>query len=426
MAKQAKNMVKYIINRILILIPLLIVIIFITFVLSRSMQVNPVLNKLGMQMDSSVYELEMERMGFNKPWYIQFWDYFLNFATGNWGESYLVYQNIPVTEIIRILFPKTIELMIIPMIFVPIIAVKLGVTSAQHRNKPKDILIRLTAFVGAGFPSFWIAGLFRYIFGVAIKDMTFDEFDIEIERSNSILTVNPAPDARPTQLELALVFGFFLVLIIGVILIFHGIKIKKEKELEFSENSGKKKFGIMFIISGIVITVIGVIPISFYVNNYGTRFRTIDSIIFNKPFFLYDTIIHFLLPAISMTFIGLSGITRQTRSSMLDVLNQDYIRTARAKGVAEKDVINKHALRNALIPISSIIIAGTAGSLLGSLFVETIFQYKGFGWTIVNAIFQGDFILINGCVIFASIIIITGNLVADVAYTIIDPRIIYT
>ena len=134
---------------------------------------------------------------------------------------------------------------------------------------------------------------------------------------------------------------------------------------------------------------------------------------------------HLFLPVFCMVFVSLSGVVRQTRSSMLDVLDQDYVRTARAKGVPEKKVINKHALRNAILPTSHMIIGGTAGALLGSLFVEMIFSYTGFGYYMLMAIWGGDYMVINGLLVFSAIIIISGTLVADVAYTIIDPRIIY-
>jgi len=110
---------------------------------------------------------------------------------------------------------------------------------------------------------------------------------------------------------------------------------------------------------------------------------------------------------------------------MLDVLNQDYIRTARAKGVPEKEVINRHALRNALIPTSNLIIGGIASMLLGSIFIEYIFEYPGFGDTFFTAIMSGNIPVINGCVLVATIILLSSNLIADVLYTIIDPRIIY-
>ncbi|MFW9896379.1 MAG: ABC transporter permease, partial [Candidatus Thorarchaeota archaeon] len=156
-----------------------------------------------------------------------------------------------------------------------------------------------------------------------------------------------------------------------------------------------------------------------------TGFRIIDSILFNDPIYLFDTLIHLILPVVCMVFVSLSGITRQTRSSMLDVLDQDYIRTARAKGVEEKVVINKHALRNAILPSSHLIIGGTAASLLGSMFVEITFNYKGMGYYFYIAIMQLDYLMINGFLVFSTLVIISGTLAADIVYTIIDPRIIY-
>ncbi|GAH14286.1 unnamed protein product, partial [marine sediment metagenome] len=85
----------------------------------------------------------------------------------------------------------------------------------------------------------------------------------------------------------------------------------------------------------------------------------------------------------------------------------------------------KHALRNALIPTSNLIVGGTTGAILGSLFIETVFNYLGYGYYFVRSVFQGDYLLINGFLVFASIIIISGTLIADVLYTIIDPRIVY-
>ncbi|MCK4285143.1 MAG: ABC transporter permease [Candidatus Lokiarchaeota archaeon] len=157
----------------------------------------------------------------------------------------------------------------------------------------------------------------------------------------------------------------------------------------------------------------------------GTGFRLIDSLLYNDQIYLWDTVIHLVLPVFCMIFVSLSGVTRQTRSSMLGVLDQDFIRTARAKGVVEKDVINKHALRNAILPTSHLVIAGTAGALLGSLFVEVTFNYTGFGYVMYMSIILGDYLVINGLLVFSTIVIISGTLIADVAYTIIDPRIMY-
>lgn len=421
MAKQAQNMIMFIVKRILLLIPMVLIVLTITFFLSRAMMVSPELNKLGFQLETDIYAREIERMGYNKPLIVQFFNYLWNFFRGDWGESYIVYENQSVSEIMRRLFPKTIELMLPQMILIPIIATKLGVISAAHRNKPKDMVIRSIALVGAGLPSFWIAGLIQYFVGVTLRKVSFREFDIDISQSNSALIDKPDLKLNPSLLETQILAFAVFIFFLSIAIIYFGNKTRKNYE----QQNGKKYIWLLLLSVGIVLAVLTIVPIVYYIGEYGTRFRLIDSIIFNKPLFLWDTIIHLILPTLSMVLISLSGITRQTRSSMLDVLNQDYIRTARSKGVPDNQVINKHALRNALIPTSNLIVMGTAYSLLGTLFIEQIFNYKGFGLTLVNAIFAGDFVLINGCVIFASVIILIGTLTADVMYTIIDPRIIY-
>ena len=475
-------MVKYIFKRVLLLIPMLIGVLIITWLLSSAMLINPVINRLGMVRDPAIYAVEMERLGLNDPWYIQLFNYIKDFFTGNLGTSYTVHADKPVAELLLQIFPKTIELMIFPIVLVPIIAVKLGVTSAKNRNKRKDVLIRFLAVFGAGFPSFWIAGLVQYYFGIYLRDTTFVRFDIDIMGANSF--ESPFTTALPSNSIMNSMLLVFLFFIVGIVLIYRGLKLRKQKgpkHFQKRKNLGFLIIGlvcfILFLIplftpinslytfclilellitslvlvtyaiisnllkntpknvkvsgnfiaiSGLIIGIISFIPLVLYIATYGTQFRTIDSIIFNDTLFFWDTIGHLILPTLSMTFVGLAGITRQTRSSMLDVLNQDYIRTARAKGVPEKDVINKHALRNALIPTSNLIIGGTAAALLGSVYIERIFNYQGFGFILFEAIWSGDIPVINGCILFASLIILASNLIADVMYTIIDPRIVYT
>ena len=395
------------------MIPMLFAVLTITFFLSHAMSINP-LQSMMTGWDINIYFDEMERLGLNEPIYVQFAYYIRDFFTGNWGESYSgQFQGWSVNDIIITVLPRTLELMIIPIIISPIIAVKLGTTSAKNRKKKKDILIRSVAVVGAGFPSFWIAILLQFLFGRILYEGTFFAFDIEIYNSNSVI-LNPSfPDIIPTQFSSFIVAMFFFLMIGGLYLIYRGNKLRK-KNFKY------------FILSGAFLCIIGIVPIIIFINTYGTKFRLLDSIIFNEPIYFWDTIAHLLLPSISMTFLSLAGITRLTRSSMLEVLEQDYIRTARAKGVPEKEIINKHALRNALIPTSNLIIGGVASALLGSVFIELIYGYSGFGGIFFFAIMNGNIPLINGCVMVATIILLSSNLIADVFYTIIDPRIVYT
>jgi len=132
-----------------------------------------------------------------------------------------------------------------------------------------------------------------------------------------------------------------------------------------------------------------------------------------------------VLPLITMTIGSLAGLTRYQRAAMLEVLNQDFIRTARAKGLPERIVIFKHALRNALIPIVTILGLSLPDLFGGAFIIETIFAWPGMGRLGVQAIFSRNYPLIMGIVMFSALLIVLGNLFADIGYALVDPRIRY-
>ncbi|MDO5299517.1 MAG: ABC transporter permease [Clostridia bacterium] len=132
---------------------------------------------------------------------------------------------------------------------------------------------------------------------------------------------------------------------------------------------------------------------------------------------------NYILPVISLALYPMSYITRLTKSSMLDVLGQDYIRTARAKGVREMLVIFKHALRNALIPVITYVGPMTAYILTGSMVVETVFTVGGLGTKFVSAINNQDYPMIMGTTIFLAILMVLATLISDLVYKVVDPRI---
>jgi len=124
-------------------------------------------------------------------------------------------------------------------------------------------------------------------------------------------------------------------------------------------------------------------------------------------------------------FGGLATISRYTKSSMLEVIRQDYIRTARAKGLSENKVIFKHAFRNALLPIVTILGLSLPGLIGGGFIFETIFAWPGMGRLAYEASFSFDYTVIMGVVIFAAILTLLGNIIADITYALVDPRIRY-
>lgn len=132
---------------------------------------------------------------------------------------------------------------------------------------------------------------------------------------------------------------------------------------------------------------------------------------------------HLALPALTLSFASLATIARVTRSGFLDALGEDYVRTARAKGLAERSVLAKHVLRNALIPVVTIVGADFGSYLGGSVLTESIFGWPGLGRLIVQAILQRDFPVIQGAVLFMAVIFVLVNLAVDLSYGLIDPRI---
>ena len=349
---KSKNMLMYIVKRVLVMIVMVFFVLVATFFLTQLMQVNPVINKMSSdpRVPYSIYLEELERTGYNKPIFEKFLIYMSNFFQGNWGTSYIIADGVPVTTLISQVFPQTIELVIIPIILIPIISVKLGISSATHRNKWQDSVIRGVIMLGVCVPVFFLATIIQFFASNVLSIYTYGVITIETTSVNSI---------------------------------------------------------------------------NVYYTNRLTGFRLIDAFLFNDQSLLQDTLLHLILPSIASIIVSLAGISRQTRASMLDVMRKDYVRTARAKGVAEKDVINKHTLRNALIPTSNQIVGLVAGLMLGSLFTELIFNYKGMGWYMYAAIRNGDYTVITGMIIVNSIIILSGTLVADILYTVIDPRIVY-
>lgn len=132
---------------------------------------------------------------------------------------------------------------------------------------------------------------------------------------------------------------------------------------------------------------------------------------------------HLALPVTTLSLATIAGWSRYQRSSMLDVLNQDYLRTARAKGLPEWLVIGKHALKNALIPVVTIVAIDLAYLLGGAVVTETIFAWPGMGRLLVQALEQRDFPMVMGTVIFTSVVLVAFNLIADIVYGFLDPRI---
>lgn len=154
-----------------------------------------------------------------------------------------------------------------------------------------------------------------------------------------------------------------------------------------------------------------------------TGFMLIDTVLAGDRDAFLDALRHLTLPAIVLATIPLAVITRMTRSSMLEVLKQDYIRTARAKGLSESAVIFKHALRNALIPVITVIGLQTSILMTGAILTETIFSWPGIGKWLLEAVYRRDYPVVQGGVLLIAGLVILVNTVVDMLYVVINPRL---
>jgi peptide/nickel transport system permease protein len=157
-----------------------------------------------------------------------------------------------------------------------------------------------------------------------------------------------------------------------------------------------------------------------------TNFYVLDALIAGDMEALWDVLKHLVLPAVALGSIPLAVIARITRAAVLDVQNEDYVRTARAKGVSPRRVDSRHVLRNAMLPIATIIGLQTGLLLSGAVLTETVFAWPGIGTWLVNAIRVRDFPVLQGGILFVSIVFVLVNLVVDVMYAVINPRIRYS
>ncbi|MBQ7434105.1 MAG: ABC transporter permease [Lachnospiraceae bacterium] len=138
---------------------------------------------------------------------------------------------------------------------------------------------------------------------------------------------------------------------------------------------------------------------------------------------ILDMAKHMVLPVITLTIVSVGSLMRYTRTNMLEVLNSDYIRTARAKGLSENRVVNHHAFRNTLIPIVTLLGGTLPGLFSGAMITETLFQIPGIGYTSYQCVMQGDIPFVMFYMLFSAILILLGNLIADVLYAVVDPRV---
>lgn len=355
---------QYITRRILLAIPVLVGILFVTFALARLIPGDPCRAALGERATDEICDAFIKRTGLDQPILTQFGIYLKQILIErDLGESFRFGR--PVIDIIVERLPVTVELALAAMVFATIFGIILGVISAYWHNSSIDITTMIGANIGISVPVFVLGLVLQYVFALLLKD-TF----LQLPPSGRLTSgVNNPP--------------FFEVWEWGI----------QEETTQY----------ILF---------------SFLANlNLFNAFITGNWEAFG------DAFKHLILPAIAVGTIPLAIIARITRSTLLEVLSLDYIRTARAKGLAELRVVLRHGLSNALLPVITVIGLQLGFLLAGAVLTETIFNLAGLGRTLFEAITARDYIIVQGFTLIIAVSFVVINLLVDISYAFLDPRI---
>jgi peptide/nickel transport system permease protein len=321
-------MIQYLSKRLLMMIPLFLGITLITFAVIHLAPGEPV--EMQIAMNPKVTAEARERLrkyyGLDKPLYVQYTVWVKKLAMLDFGRSFAP-DNRPVIDKVKERIPVTLSLNIISLIIEFGVAIPIGILAAIRRDTLFDKGMTVLVFIGFAVPTFWLALLCMYLFGVKL--------------------------------------GWF--------------------------------------------------PIS--------GLHSMGSEGFTLIHWFMDLLKHLILPVSVAAFGSLAGLSRYMRSTMLDVIRQDYITTARAKGLPERTVIFRHALRNALLPVITLLGLSVPGLIGGSVIFETIFSIPGMGQLFYGGVMARDYPLVMGILVIGAGLTLIGNLLADVGYALADPRI---
>jgi peptide/nickel transport system permease protein len=318
----------FVVRRLLLVVPLLIGITFISFIVISLAPGGPLdfLEVENPDLSPDVKRQLTELYGLDKPLVVQYGRWLARVARLDFGRSFLP-DGRPVLAKIGERMPVTLALNIVELLIIVVVAVPIGVLSATRQYSLFDKVTTIFVFAGFATPDFWLALLLMSLFGAQL----------------------------------------------------------------------------------------GWLPIS------GLRHINWEYLSFWAQ--QWDLVSHLILPIAVATFGGLAGFSRYMRQSMLEVVRQDYVQTARAKGLPEEVVIGKHALRNALLPVVTILGLSLPGLIGGSVIIESVFAIPGMGQLMVQSIYARDYPVVMGNLVIVAFLTLIANLFADLAYGLVDPRI---
>ena len=333
-------MLRYVVRRLVLLVPILIGLSILVFIFVRSLPGGPAIALLGERATEQSVEAIERELGLDKPIHEQYLTYAGNLVTGDLGAS--IQTRRPVIDELKERFPATIELGVAAMLFAILAGVPLGYVAAKRYQGFLDQSSLVVSLIGISFPIFFLALILKYVFSVKLGWLP----------SIGRLDVTRSLD-------------------------------------------------------------------------HPTGFYTLDALIAGDfPAFM-DAVRHLILPAVALGTIPLAIVARITRAATLDVLSEDYVRTARAKGLDPSVVDRRHIMRNAMLPVVTIVGLQTGLLLTGAILTERVFAWPGLGTMIINAISFRDYAVLQGGLVFFALVVVLVNLLVDVSYAFLNPRIRY-
>ena len=355
-------MTRFLIRRFLTGIPVVLGVIAIVFVVARVIPGDPCRVALQEKANAATCAAFNQRFGLNEPLPVQFALYLRDLATGDLGESIKTGQ--PVTEVFIESMPTTVELTLYALFFAVTVGMTLGIVSAYRRNSIADVATMFTANLGVSIPVFVLGLLLAFVFAIILKD--------------TALSLPPSGRLAAGTRVVPIADAWGLSTLGGPV----------RTLLDFVSN---------------MYTVNGLLTLNFNL--------------------FFDALRHLILPAIALGTIPMAIIARMTRSSLLEELGQDYVRTARAKGMRPRIVLFRHGLRNAMLPVVTVIGLSVGALLSGAVLTETVFSLPGLGRTIYESISGRDYIVIQGMALVVAIVYVIVNLFVDLSYGFLDPRV---
>ncbi|MDQ3407607.1 MAG: ABC transporter permease [Chloroflexota bacterium] len=332
-------MTKFILRRLLLLIPILLGLTLLIFVFTRLLPGDPAQTILGERATPENMAVVRASLGLDLPLPEQYLRYMGGLLQGDLGRSFITNRDVVDDFLQR--FPATIELAVAAMFFAITLGIPLGMYTAKRRGRWPDQLGTVISLIGISIPIFFLGLMLKWLFAI--------QFPI-------------LPDSGRIDL-------------------------------------------IDFIIPRV------------------TNFMVVDTVIAGDFDALLDALRHLVLPGLALGTIPLAIVMRITRASVIDVLNEDYVRTAHAKGLPSGMVDGRHVLRNALLPVVTVIGLQTGLLLGGAILTETIFGWGGVGRWIYDAVTARDYQVIQSGVLMLALIFVLINLIVDISYAFINPRI---